>query len=115
MNRCPLTYEFCGSQKYSEAGLKKLSRFLRELRDFPYTHDQQIELASIYATKLSLQGIHPKFCANLNVAKQQFIPVEKGGRFIMKPVHFIYKEVPQNEDLTMRLAALAGIEVPLHA
>ena len=26
----------------------------------------------------------------------------------------IYQEVPENEDLTMRFAQMAGIEVPLH-
>ncbi len=114
MNRCPITYEVCDNQRYSAKGLRQLSRNLQDLRDFPYSHDQQIELANSYATKLSLQGVQPKFCANLTVSKQEFRPIDKGGRFIMKPAHLIYKELPQNEDLTMRLAAVAGIEVPMH-
>ncbi|MFN7792174.1 MAG: HipA domain-containing protein, partial [Cyclobacteriaceae bacterium] len=33
---------------------------------------------------------------------------------IIKPQNDLYEELPENEDLTMRLAALAGIEIPLH-
>ena len=40
--------------------------------------------------------------------------VDKGGRFILKPNPLPYEEVPANEALTMRMAAAAGIEVPVH-
>ena len=40
--------------------------------------------------------------------------VEKGGRFILKPPHQIYMEIPENEDITMRLANSVGIKVPFH-
>lgn len=40
--------------------------------------------------------------------------VELGGTFILKPPHPIYDELPQNEDVTMRLAKSVGIEVPFH-
>ncbi|MBS4168454.1 Serine/threonine-protein kinase toxin HipA [Parachlamydia sp. AcF125] len=50
----------------------------------------------------------------LDVRKKEFRVVEKGGQFIIKPPHHLYEEVPQNEDLTMRLAKIIGIETPLH-
>ena len=40
--------------------------------------------------------------------------VDNGGRYIVKPPHLIYAELPENESLTMSLAATLGIEVPVH-
>ncbi len=115
MNRCPITYELCdGGQKYTQKGLKLLSRTLNNLNDFPYTPKEQIQLAAQFAAKLSIQGVQPKLSVKLNVKKEEFEIVEKGGRFILKPPHQTYDEVPQNEDLTMRLAKIVGIEVPFH-
>ena len=39
--------------------------------------------------------------------------MERGGTFIFKPPHQFYSELPQNEDLTMRMAAII-MDVPLH-
>lgn len=114
MNRCPITYELCGDQKYTLKALKLLSKSLNSLKDFPYSAEEQVLLASQMASKLSIQGVQPKLSVNLNVKKEQFEIVEKGGRFIIKPPHHIYKEVPENEDLTMKLAKIVGLEVPLH-
>jgi len=113
MNHCPITYELC-PQKYSKNGLKLLSRTLVYLHDFPFTPKEQIQLASEYATKLSIQGVQPKLSVILDVKKEGFEIVEKNGRYILKPPHHIFEEVPQNEDLSMKLAAIVGIEVPLH-
>lgn len=114
MNRCPITYELCGDQKYTRKALMLLSKFLNSLNDFPYTAKEQVQLASQMASKLSIQGVQPKLSVNLNVKKEIFEIVEKGGRFIIKPPHHLYEQVPENEDLTMRLAKLVGLEVPLH-
>lgn len=114
MNRCPITYEECFESKYSKRGLRLLSPKLKLLKDFPYTPQEQIELAALSATKLSIQGIQPKLSVKLNSTKETFEMVERGGNFILKPPHLIYEELPQNEDLTMRLAQIANIEVPLH-
>lgn len=115
MSRCPITYELCEkNQKYTQNGLKLLSKNLSYLQDFPYTPKEQIQLAAHLASKLSIQGVQPKLSVKLNVKENNFEIVEKGGRFILKPPHQIYDEVPQNEDLTMRLAKVVGIEVHLH-
>ncbi len=114
MNRCPITYQFCQEQKYSPEGLHLLSPRLKELKNFPYSEQEQRELALQMASKISIQGIQPKLSVKLSVAHGGFEIVESGGTFILKPPHQIYEELPQNEDLTMRLAAISGIEIPLH-
>lgn len=114
MNRCPITYETLDSGRYSKKGLLLLSARLKNLKDFPFSAQEQRELAMQYASKLSIQGVQPKLSVKLNTAHEQFEIVESGGTFIVKPPHQIYDEVPENEDLTMRLAHFFGIDVPLH-
>jgi len=50
----------------------------------------------------------------LNLTKEIFEIVDTGGRYIFKPQTKSYREVPENEDVTMRLAERIGIDVPLH-
>lgn len=113
MNRCPITYEMC-EESYTKRGLALLSKKLQRLVPFPFTAQEQLELALQYASKISIQGVQPKLSVVLNVTKECFETVEKGGTFILKPPHHLYEQLPQNEDLSMRLAAVVGIEVPLH-
>jgi len=113
-NRCPITYELCGSARYSSEGLKLLNRNLAGLREFPYTASEQRLEAAGRMTRMSIQGVQPKLSAVLDLKEQGFKIVESGGYFIIKPQHEAYPFMPENEDLTMRLAAIAGIEVPLH-
>lgn len=114
MNRCPITYEECGDSKYSDRGLKRLSRNLTYLSDLPYSAEEQIKEAAARADKMSIQGVQPKLSAVLSPKKSGFEIVGRGGRYILKPQVPAYFQVPENEDLTMRLAANIGIEVPLH-
>ena len=115
MNRCPISYEPCeGDNKYSQKGLKTLSKQLKSLNAFPYTAKEQVQLAVELASKISIQGVQPKLSVILNVKNEDFEIVEIGGKFILKPPHQLYEEVPQNEDLTMRLAQTVGIKVPIH-
>lgn len=114
MNRCPITYDECGDQKYSEKGLKTLEKRMQHLNNFPFTAEQQLALAAEYANKLSIQGIQPKISVRLSVSKHQFEVVDRRGTFIVKPPHFYYQHLPENEDLTMHLAHAVGIEIPLH-
>ena len=113
MNRCPITYQLC-TARYSEQGLKLLSRTLTTLHDLPLTTEQLRREAAARAAKMSIQGVQPKVAARLNVAAGRFEIVDVGGRYILKPQTAAYPEVPENEDLTMRMAAQAGIETPFH-
>lgn len=63
---------------------------------------------------MSIQGIQPKVSTILNIKNSGFEIVDQGGEFIMKPQSVDYTELPQNEDVSMRLAAMVDIETPLH-
>ena len=114
MNTCPITYEPCGDKKYSEKGLKHLSRNLTRLNDFPYTQEEQLREAAARAPKMSIQGVQPKLSAKLKVTEGIFEVTDKGGEFILKPQNTLYPQLPENEDLTMRLADKIGLEISLH-
>ncbi len=114
MNRCPITYEPCGDRRYSEKGLKLLSAELSSLKDLEYTAEEQRKEAYIRATKMSIQGIQPKLSAKLNIKESKFKIVDSGGRYILKPQHQFFEEMPENEDLTMKMAEEIGLEIPLH-
>ena len=113
MNICPITYQPCGDKKYSDKGLIFLSRNLTQLKDLPFTQEEQLREAAIRADKMSIQGVQPKLSAKLNVKDEVFDIMDRGGEYILKPQNNFYPELPGNESLTMKLAELAGIEVPL--
>lgn len=113
MNRCPITYEICGDALYSAAGLRALSPNLKTLHDFPYEAEQQRREAVIRAKKMSIQGVQPKLSVLLNAKAGLFEIVDCGGRYVIKPPHAVFLCLPENEGLTMQLARLCGIDVPL--
>lgn len=113
MNRCPITYQICGDQKYSLAGLRKLSPQLAGLKNIPFTAQEQRLEAASRAVKMSIQGVQPKLSVRLTIKNQAFEIVDQKGNYILKPQSDLYAEVPENEDLTMKMAKLFGIEIPL--
>jgi len=114
VNTCPITYEPCGDKKYSEKGLKLLSRSLTHLEDFPYSQEEQVREAAARAPKMSIQGVQPKLSAKLKVTDGIFEVSDRGGEYILKPQNNLYPQLPENEDLTMRLAVEIDLEIPLH-
>jgi len=114
MNRCPITYSPCGEERYSEKGLKLLAYGLSTLKPLEYTAQEQRNEAFNRASKMSIQGVQPKLSTILHIKEERFEIVDKGGRYILKPQHHIFPQMPENEDLTMRLAELIDLEVPIH-
>lgn len=115
MKRCPITYEVISEENlYSEKGLKLLHRDLKSLEPLKYTAEEQREQALERTGKMSVQGVQLKLSAVLRVQQGKLEVVDRNGRFILKPPSVDFPELPQNEDLTMRLAAAAQIEVPQH-
>lgn len=112
MNKCPITYESC-ENKYSPSGLAKLSPRLTDLADLPYTAQEQRREAALRVDKMSIQGVQPKLSARLSIKNNAFEIVDTKGTFIIKPQSDIFLEVAENEDLTMKMAKVFGIEVPL--
>ncbi len=115
MNRCPITYEpLAGHQAYSPQGLRLLNRSLKSLGPLEFTAQEQRQEAINRAGKMSIQGLQLKLSAVLRIRQGRFEIVDRGGRYILKPQSLDFPELPENEDLTMRMAAVAGIEVPVH-
>ena len=113
MNRCPITYNPCKG-RYSEQGLRLLSGRLRTLHELEYSAEEQRQEAAKRAGKMSIQGVQPKLSAILYTREDRFQIVDIHGEYIIKPQQDVYPQLPENEDLTMRLAKSCGIEVPLH-
>lgn len=115
IKKCPLTYKFYeGEQKYSDKGLRRLASKLKKLDDFPYTAAAQRLEAANRTKRMSIQGAQPKLSVQLNITEGRFEIVDIHGKFILKPQHKFYLEMPENEDLSMRLANMIGIETPMH-
>ena len=66
------------------------------------------------AKKISIQGVQPKYSVVLSEKTLAFEEKETEGHYILKPQVSQYKQLPENEDLTMHLVAMAGLEVPWH-
>lgn len=115
MQRCPITYQpISDNEKYSKQGLRLLSRSLEKFDDLPFSATELRQEAASRSTKMSIQGVQPKLSAVLNIHDHCFNIVDNHGKFILKPALDHYPEVPENEDLTMKMAKTVGIEVPLH-
>jgi len=114
MNTCPITYLPCGEHRYSKKGLWLLAPGLKALKNLEYTAEEQRIEAYYRASKMSIQGVQPKLSAVFSIKDEKFELVDKSGKYILKPQHNIYYQMPENEDLTMRLAELIGLEIPIH-
>ncbi len=113
MSRCLITGEECAGP-YSPAGLRRLDRRLTRLAPLGFTHQELLDEAQMRAGKMSIQGIQPKLSAVLRVTEGRMDLVDSNSRFILKPPHPQYRELSENEALTMSLAATLGIAVPVH-
>lgn len=115
MKHCPITYQIINEKdSYSEAGLKRISPRLAHLQPLEWSAAEQREEAIARAGKMSIQGVQTKLSARLNIKENRFDLVDQQGQFILKPQSQHYAELPENEALTMSLAAMIDIEVPLH-
>ena len=113
--RCPITYNKIENPgEYSSSGLNILSKKLNTLKDLPLTTAEQLHEAAAMAGKMSIQGVQPKMSAVLDEKNNVFKIVATGGTFIIKPQNNMYRNLPENEDLTMKMAAAAGITIPIH-
>jgi len=116
MRRCLFTYEPLKKDEvnYSLESLKKLSKKLTGLNIFPYDQNEQIEIAQRMVKKISIQGVQPKFSVILDEKEQAFKEIDNNGKYILKPQVQQYKQLPENEDLTMHLVGMTGVKTPWH-
>ena len=111
--RCPITYKET-TNRYAPEAIKLFSSQATILNDFPFSVEEQLQEAVARASKMSIQGMQPKLSTVFSLANGSFEIVDSSGTFIMKPQHLQFKELPENEDLSMRLAKSAGAKVPFH-
>ena len=112
---CPLTYQPLQETEelYSGVGLRRISRYLTALKRLPRMEEirhRGIEMAD----RMSIGGVQNKVGAVLHAKEGSFEIVRRNSRYILKPSTPDWPDLPANEDLTMRLAAHAGVETPLH-
>lgn len=114
MNRCPITYlDIPDNLIYHPLGLAKLSPRLKNLVPFSYSQEEQKNKALLMGSKLSIQGVQPKLSVQLDIKHEQFVLCERGGTHIIK-IQSQWPHLPENEDLTMKLAKTVNINVPPH-
>ncbi len=115
MKRCPITYEVIpDTVNYSQKGLHKLSSQLKNIEPLAFSAEEQRKEALARVGKMSIQGVQTKLSAQLKIKEEEFQLVDQYGHYILKPQSDYYSELPENEALTMSLAELIGIEVPVH-
>ncbi len=115
MKRCPITYEIIpDNETYSKQGLHQLSPQLKNLKPLDLSVAEQREAAINFAGKMSIQGVQTKLSARLSIKNECFEIVDQKGHYILKPQSEYYPELPQNEAITMSLATVLGLEVPVH-
>lgn len=115
MKRCPITYELImDEQTYSKRGLKLLSPQLQDLAILQFSAEEQRQEAISRVGKMSIQGVQTKLSAQLKVKEGYFKIVDHNGQYILKTQSAEYPELPENEAISMSLAATVGIEVPVH-
>lgn len=115
MKRCPITYEpIKENEYYSINGLKRLSPQLQKLDLLGFTAEEQRHEAISRMGKMSVQGVQTKLSAQLKIKEGCFKIVDQKGQYILKTQSALYPELPENEAITMSMAATIGIEVPVH-
>lgn len=118
-NRCLFCYkEIEGSIDYHSGCAKKLFGTPR-IPIIPYTRDNIEDLAlQVLKTSTSITGVQPKLSLDINRGgkneQDKLTIVGLWGNFILKPQSSIYDEMPELEDLTMKLAEVAGIATAKH-
>jgi len=66
------------------------------------------------AGKLSISGVQPKLSMKLNEKNKELEVTGEDGEYILKPQIQTFRNIPQNENLCMDIAAELGIDVPPH-
>lgn len=83
-----------------------------------YTQADMDRLAEqIIRSQTTLTGVQPKLSLNLQKHEggQRLTIVGLWGAYIFKPQTSLFSELPENEDLTMHLAEIAGIRTAQHS
>ncbi|HPS57717.1 MAG TPA: HipA domain-containing protein [Spirochaetota bacterium] len=95
--------------------LKCIKKFYHSnaLPSLPYGIEELGKLAeNVVMNHITIPGVQPKISMHITTENglNRFTIVGLWGRYILKPPVGIYPNLPENESLTMKMAALAGIK-----
>ena len=121
MNKCLFCYQELQAGQtdfHSECSKKMFGSTLPPI--LPYTRKQLSELAEqVIRSQTTITGVQPKLSLDLDGkgknTPQRFTIVGLWGKYILKPQTDLYSQLPENEDLTMNLAEIAGIRTVPHS
>jgi len=121
MNRCLFCYQELKENQtdfHPECSKKIFGSTIPPI--LPYTRKNLSELAEqVIRSQTTITGVQPKLSLDLDDKSdnkpQRFTIVGLWGRYILKPQTDVYQQLPENEDLTMHLAKIAGIRTVPHS
>ena len=119
MNKCLYCYQALENDQhdYHPSCIKKLfGTTLAPVIDFDLKQLEELAKQIVIQSK-AITGVQPKL--SLNVEKHKNKPsrltiVGYHGDFILKPPTYQFKELPENEDVTMHLAELVKMKTAKH-
>jgi serine/threonine-protein kinase HipA len=89
--------------------------------ELPYSEEQMLDLAfDVIRSRTTVPGVQKKLSLDIENgptrnAPRRFTIVGLWGRYILKPPAAEYPQLPEVEDVTMHLAALAKIQTVPHS
>lgn len=120
-NRCLYCYKELGDgqRDFHPSCIRKFFG-TSEAPVMPYTRDNMHELAQkVIRTSTSVTGVQAKMSLDIDRGEKnepsRFTVVGLWGKYIFKPESPKYRELPQLEDLTMKLADIARIKTVPHS
>ncbi len=119
MNKCLFCYQRLDEHllDFHPACAKKLFGVTQApVLDFEMSQLEELAQQIIGKSK-AVTGVQPKLSLNLERSKNgpsRLTLVGLHGDYILKPPSLEFKELPQNEDLTMHLAELVKIKTAIH-
>ena len=120
MERCLYCYkELAAGERDYHAGCVKKAFGTNGVPQIPYSRDNINELAhNLVQSQTTVTGVQPKLSLHLAKGERnepdRLTLVGMAGSYILKPQAKAYPCLPENEDLTMHLAEIAGIKVVPH-
>jgi serine/threonine-protein kinase HipA len=118
MNKCLYCYEYLenAGDFHEKCSLKFFGTITPPA--FPYAFNQMDELAkNVIERSVAVPGVQPKLSMSLikeskeNKDNRLTVVGALGGQYILKPPSDKFKEMPENEHLSMRIAEAFGIRV----
>ena len=119
MNRCLFCYKELDKGEHDfHARCARKFFGMSEAPVMDYAQADMDRLAEqIIRSQTTLTGVQPKLSLNLQKHEggQRLTIVGLWGAYIFKPQTSLFSELPENEDLTMHLAEIAGLKTAQHS